>query len=173
MPKHGEISVSRLLEVFDYDKDSGLFTWKINRTKGVKAGQVAGTCNWAGYISLQVDGVKMLAHRAALAMSGFAINGLVDHKNGIRNDNKLSNLRVVTNSENLQNSTVASRRSKSGLKGVSWRSSTQKWRACITVNGRHKELGAFSSIEDASNAYLKAKKEFHLAWLDVPSKEIA
>jgi len=173
MSKHGEISRSRLLEVFEYDKDTGIFTWKIDRTKHAKAGCIAGASTWSGYISLQVDGVKMLAHRAAMVICGFDVSGPVDHINGSRSDNRISNLRIVTTAENNQNRNSAKGKTKSGKLGVSWRSRQGKWRATIVVNGKFKELGVYATVEEASQAYLSAKAILHPAWAPVPKKETA
>lgn len=79
----------------------------------------------------------------------------IDHKNGNGLDNRLKNLRIATESENSRNQNKR-RTNKSGFKGVSWGTRDNKWRSYITINGKFKSLGYYSSKEDAAKAYDKA-----------------
>jgi hypothetical protein len=84
----------------------------------------------------------------------------IDHINGNTLDNRICNLRAVTNGQNIANS---GRRRKgatySKFVGVTWHKQKQKWVAKIQVNHRNKHLGYFDSEEAASNAYQKALAE--------------
>lgn len=84
----------------------------------------------------------------------------VDHINGNSLDNRISNMRVVTHSQNLKNLKVNAR-NKSGFKGVSFIKNDKKWLASIQVNGKSKSLGRYLTKEDAYKAYCDASKEFH------------
>lgn len=86
---------------------------------------------------------------------------LVDHIGGYltRNDNRKFNLRYATHSQNNQN-VKKSLNNKSGVTGVSWDSTKQKWMAGITKDGHHHTIGRYDSFEDAVEARLKAEDEY-------------
>ena len=81
-------------------------------------------------------------------------NNLIDHIDGNPKNNNIENLRVVTNQENQWNQTRA--------KGYYWDKINKKWRASIKFNKIHKHLGHFELEEDARQAYLDAKKIYHI-----------
>jgi hypothetical protein len=83
----------------------------------------------------------------------------VDHKNGVRNDNRWCNLRDVTRSVNSQNQRHAPAGSKTGLFGV--QVDRNKFRARIIVTGTRHGLGSFESAEEAHQAYIDAKRSLH------------
>ena len=96
--------------------------------------------------------------------------GEVDHENGNGLDNRRSNIRIATRSQNNANRyTVQSRSSQS--KGVHWESSTGRWRAEITKDGVRYRLGRFNSQEEAAIAYHRKAQELfsefgHVAFRD-------
>lgn len=81
----------------------------------------------------------------------------VDHKNGNTLDNRRSNLRLCTRSQNAAN--IPTNRAKSGLRGVYFSKQKNKWKATITEGGREKHLGYFLDKESAARAYDKAAEE--------------
>jgi len=78
----------------------------------------------------------------------------IDHINGHTDDNQITNLRNVTHQQNHCNRTKA--------KGYSWNKQLQKWQASIKLNNKHIHLGLFVLEADARNAYLEAKKVYHI-----------
>jgi len=157
------LTQARLKEILDYDSQTGIFVWKKygNRTKH---GKIAGTKHGDGYIRIGIDYKLYLAHRLAwLFVYGYMPVELTDHINGIRNDNKISNLRECSSSQNSQN---RQRRNdnKSGFKGISWHKPAKKWQVFIKLNGQSKYLGTFqdlsSAIEARKNAAIKLHGEF-------------
>ncbi len=76
-----------------------------------------------------------------------------DHINHDTLDNRRVNLRAVTNQQNQWN--------QKNPKGYCWHKRDKKYQARIKVNGRGIHLGLFSTIKDARNAYLNAKKQYH------------
>jgi hypothetical protein len=86
----------------------------------------------------------------------------IDHINGNGLDNRRSNLRVVTRSENMQNQRKARADNKSsGLLGVSWHKPGRNWTAQITIAGKRTHLGIFDTSSEAHAAYLSAKRNLH------------
>jgi hypothetical protein len=161
--KKDDISISRVRELLDYNPDNGLFTWKVDRNRGLK-GMIAGHWQSAdprfrdGYVKIKIDDSTYCAHRLAwLLMTGAWPLDQVDHINGDRTDNRWLNLRLANNQQNRRNS-KKHRNNTSGIKGVSWDKNAGKWRAHIRINYKLKALGRFDNIEDARDAYQAAIK---------------
>lgn len=156
------LTAEALREVLDYDKDSGLFTWKKPTSLRVSIGEIAGARMAAGYISIGLYGTKHYAHRLAwLHAYGMAPSLHVDHINGVKHDNRLCNLRDVGRSTNLQNMMAKPKSSKSPLFGATFDAGRSKWTAQIKVNGKNIHLGRFETAEEAHAAYIDAKRRLH------------
>ena len=142
-----------------YDELTGVFVW----LSGHKRGKVAGSKHNAGYISICINRRIYLAHRLAwLYVTGTWPVNDIDHVDGVRDNNIFSNLRDVTKSQNMKNSSLSSS-STSGVTGVSLRSDTLKWRAHIKTNGKQTSLGTFNVFWDAVCARKSAEVclDFH------------
>ena len=152
--------IQRIKSVLTYDKDSGLFTWIKDVSSRAMTGQIAGT-RVNGYICISVFGKRYQAHRLAFALVNdkFPIL-MIDHRNGVIDDNRWLNLREATNSQNTCNSATSSRNT-TGIKGVSYDKSRNLYRARIDVNGIAIRLGRFDSIEEASQAVFDARLFYH------------
>jgi hypothetical protein len=108
--------------------------------------------NMHGYAFGGVLGVKLQAHRVVWALRyGAWPNGQIDHINGVRDDNRIFNLRDVTASENQKNQ-GRSKRNTSGVSGVSWCSRSKKWRAYSADQYRITHLGYHNCIGVAVKA---------------------
>lgn len=123
-----------------------------------KFSKTIGNLTNKGYIHPRIGCKHVLQHRIiASAFLGLDITDLkiqVDHINGIRNDNRLENLRLVTCQQNHFNRTKA--------RGYSWNKQHRKWQAKIKINGKTQHLGYFDTEESAHNAYLEAKEQLHI-----------
>lgn len=138
---------------FHYDPLSGLFV-RIRTAGGQPAGTIAGSLDRQGYVIIEIAGRDYRAHRLAwLVAYGEWPADQIDHRNRVRNDNRLCNLRAVSQGENNRNSPG---RAVSGYKGVSWNKSNQKWCARIKISGKQHFLGLFDDPRDAHAAYLLA-----------------
>jgi len=84
----------------------------------------------------------------------------VDHKNGDGLDNTRANLRLATPSQNGANQDIR-KDNTSGVKGVCWHKHASKWVAQIRINGKSKYLGLFTTLAEASTAYLTAAEANH------------
>lgn len=139
-----------------YDQSTGLFT----RLK-YKAGKGFEHINDQGYIIAFLLGKKYRAHHLAwLYVYGTLPKGQLDHINGIRTDNRIINLREVTNQENSKNAKLYST-NKIGHVGVG--KLNGRYRAFITVNYKSIHLGMFDTLEEAIEARKIAdlKYNFH------------
>lgn len=149
-----------------YDPDAGVFTWR--QPTGRKGrGSDAGSATYAGYRRIQIDGVAHHSHRLAwLYVTGRWPSHVIDHINGIRNDNRFCNLREATPQQNSRNKRVA-RKSASGFKGVYWHKGHGSWCAEIWVSGVKRHLGYFDNSENAAGAYQAAEKTLFGAFASV------
>lgn len=156
------LTQERLLEVLDYDRETGVFRWRIARGSKIKAGSVTGTKDRDGYLVIWIDYVRYKAHQLAwFYVHGEWPRGVIDHRNGERADNAIANLRDVSREVNQQNMRRATVSSKTGVLGVSFDASRMKFAAYISVDGRTKRLGRFQTADEASAAYLAAKRQLH------------
>lgn len=143
----------RLKELLHYNPETGVFTWKINRS-GKKVGDVAGCPakrQTNTYMVIGCDNFTFLAHRLAwLYMTGELPNHVIDHMDGNGLNNSWTNLRDVTPSENLRNLPIRSD-NKSGVNGVYWNKKTCRWVSnLITLDGKPISK-SFKLKEDAIN----------------------
>ena len=160
--KTDNITQEYLKSVLDYDPDTGVFKWNVNKGKGVKIGFVAGTIRKDGYIEIQIDGIKYLAHRLAFLYINGWLPSEVDHinNNGPKTDNRICNLRDATHSQNQQNK-GHQKNNKSGYKGVRWHNRHKKWYAQIKIDRKQIHLGSFDTPEKAHEAYKEAALRLH------------
>jgi len=151
------LTQSRLKEVLSYDPETGKFVRKVSRSNSVKVGSVAGTLSPLGYTQIRVDGKRYLAHRLAwLYTHGYFPENQIDHLNGIRNDNRIKNLREVSNACNLQNTKIRSDNT-SGFPGVYWHKQRRKWGAYIQIQGKPYHLGLYDTALGAALARYTAE----------------
>lgn len=158
MANKPSITTERLREVLGYNPETGAFVWLVSPRRNVAAGQVAGT-DENGYVRICIARKCYKAHRLAwLYFYGEWPCGEVDHINGVRNDNRISNLRLATHSQNRANVAKYSNNT-SGYKGVHWHKQNRKWQAVVNVNGKRISCGLFASREEAHAAYCKKAAE--------------
>lgn len=154
------LTADRLRELVDYDKESGIFTWRLSRRR-CRLGGIAGYTREDGYVFVRIDKRLYRAHRLAWLWSYGEFPALeIDHINRNPADNRLVNLREVDSSQNKQN--IAARRdNRSGYKGVFKHSQTGRWVAQIQADGKAKHLGCFAMLEEASFVYQRAVAIVH------------
>ena len=155
------LTYNGLKELLNYNPETGIFNWKIDRGNK-KSGDLAGCIDSHGYVIIRTSKIGYKAHRLAwFYVYGTWPENHIDHINGIRNDNRIENLRDVSRSINVQNQKIAQRNNKSGLLGVIWNKAINKFVAAIRINGKTTVIGKFDSKELAHEAYINAKRKFH------------
>lgn len=157
------LTQGRLCEVLDYDPASGVFIWKMRLAHRLQIGDVAGSLNNKGYLSIRIDTKIYLAHRLAWLYVHGEMPDRVEHRDRSKLNNSIDNLRLATQSQNLYN--VGLRDSNtSGVIGVHWdrnRGIKGKWVAQIRANGKSRHLGRFDTLEEAAAVRRKATEELH------------
>jgi len=165
-PTRSEISV-----YLDYDPETGVFIWK-TRSKlhfvnarawstwnARFAGKVAGNQCAGRYRNICLGYRTFQAHRLAWLIVHGEWPVHIDHINGDKGDNRIANLRSVSNAENRKNQATR-KDNTSGVQGVYWDRRNQKWMAKIQVEGKTVNLGRYSSIEEAAIRRTQAEREF-------------
>ena len=159
MSKTSELTQERLKELLHYDPETGLFTWIKRPSNRVKVGDIAGKPGPIGYVRIGISGVVYFAHRLVFLYMDGDFPEEVDHINGVRDDNRWSNLRRATKAENRRN--VGKKIvNTSGFKGVSFVERLGKYQARIWF---HKtiHLGLYDTPEEAHAAYCEAADRLH------------
>lgn len=164
MPKqhHPLPQLESLQEWLSYDPETGLVTWAKNPSRRTVAGQNAGFLHRNGYVYIDLFRRRMLAHRVAWMLHHGTDPGQmqIDHIDGDRTNNRISNLRIATNAENGRNAKLYNTNT-SGVKGVTWHAHTRKWLAKIGLNWRTHYVGIFDTVEEAAVAIQEARERLH------------
>lgn len=188
-----DLTQARAIEYYNYDASTGTFFFKerprhefsrqeLHTTHLKRVGKKAGCPNDAGYVKILIDGKYYSGHRVAwLIMTGEVVKYPefeIDHINGDRGDNRFSNLRKVTKSENQRNGSKRVNNT-SGVHGVNWKpkyNSTPgdgRWVARIWNGPRHVYLGGFKEKEHAEIARKAAERVLGFTGTDRPPNEFA
>jgi hypothetical protein len=155
------ITQKELKEVLEYNPETGVFTRIKSSNNPVKIGSIAGTIDKNGYRRITLNGKRYLAHRLAyFYMTGNFPENQIDHINHIRNDNRWTNLRPATKSENQSNAKI-SKRNTTGYKGVSYDKRRNKYRAEICHNHNRIKLGSYTTAIEAHAAYISMAKKLN------------
>ena len=151
-----------LSEWLDYNPETGVFLWRKYPGGSAKLGSPAGGLDDEGYWIIRLLKQQYKAHRIAWVMVyGEQPTCVIDHINGIKDDNRIENLRAATLSGNRRNGKIH-RDNKSGYKGVCWepRVKGRPWKATIRFEGRSISLGYFADPYEAHLAYCAAAKKY-------------
>lgn len=136
------LQLAAIRETYAYDPNTGVVSWKKKTNRCVVVGREAGF-NWT-------SGRNTYGRFPA---------GVIDHRNGVGTDNRLSNLRDVSHTENLRNQRL-SRANTSGRMGVDFHRASGQWRARIIVDQCECHIGLFASYEEAARARAAAERRY-------------
>lgn len=163
------LTAERARALLDYDPETGGFTRKPRPRSDFNSHNAFATWNtqhaWRpattntivnGYLRISIDGHEYRAHRVAwLVVHGYWPKH-IDHIDGDRSNNRIANLRDVTNRENCRNMKIG-RRNKTGVLGVYRRGN--RWVASIRSGSKNQHLGYFDTKNDAVHARKAAERE--------------
>lgn len=123
-------------------------SWYLHWNPDTKSFYVVGRVRVQGRLK------KIQLHRLIMSPSDDMV---VDHINHDTLDNRRSNLRVVTDAQNLQNRKGARKDSKSGIRGVYWNSQLNKWQAYVRLDKKLIHVGVFENINDAASCVSRVR----------------
>lgn len=155
-------SVFDLTSVLRYDHESGKLWWRSKGTaRSTGLEYPAGHLENTGYIAVVVFGMKYASHRLIWKMiTGKDPEFDLDHIDGNKTNNRISNLREASRIQNRQNARIPKNNS-TGIKGVGWNVMERKWVARIQSNHEKFFLGYFKSKTDAESAVREKRRELH------------
>ena len=150
-----QLALDQFKQLLRYESETGQFYWLVSRGKKM-AGSLAGSLNDDGYIKIKVGDKTYAAHRLAwLFQHGELPTGQIDHINGIRDDNRIENLRLASVKQNTWNRRMRTSNA-TGFRGVYLDKRYGRYAGAICVNGKRMHLGCFGSPEDAAKAVAEA-----------------
>lgn len=143
-----------LHQVFEY-KNGGLY-WKINK-QAISVGSKAGTIDYSRpYVRITLHGKRYQEHHLVFLMFNGVLPKQIDHINGIKNDNRIENLRLCTNSQNQYNT-----KPKNLRKNVSFYKRIGKWQVQLKINQKTLHFGYFEDVELADLVAHEARDLYH------------
>lgn len=150
-----------LRALYYYDAESGnVFRKEKGKGPNAEANDLVGWYDGKGYLNCRVAKQAYKLHRVIWTMVNGSIpdDMVIDHINGIKDDNRLANLRIATLSENGHN--CVKKYSSSGeFKGITYHTKKKRWEAEISVDNERFFLGGFKTAIEASEAYERASVE--------------
>lgn len=157
--KKPEFTLDQLHDLFIYDAKRGVLLDRRGWVAGDK-----GDKSRPKHRKISIDGVRYALHRVIwYYVYGVWPIGELDHIDGNCLNNCISNLREISHLKNMQNQIRPHKSNRStGVLGVTYVSSRNKYQAQINVDGQYKWLGYFDTLELAERAYRAAKSVYHL-----------
>lgn len=161
-------------DLLDYDRKTGVFTWRVGRRGRAKAGTKAGALAGKGHIQITIYNTRHYAHRLAwlITYGEWPPAGMdVDHIDGVGTNNAIANLRLATPSQNAANASGLRKNNTSGFRGVSLHRRIGRWEARIIVEGVVHHIGYHETAEEAARAYDRASLQLNgpFAYLNLPN----
>lgn len=155
-----ELTADELRRRLDYHPDVGFFTRRIDMGNQYPIGSIAGYRTTQGYILIEISRVKYFAHRLAwLHVHGRWPEDQIDHINGVRDDNRIANLRDIPAKDNQLNQPCHRKGRLVGAKPEK----NNTWRASIMVgckgSRKCRSLGTYPTEQQANAAFLEARRE--------------
>lgn len=159
-PSRRKVTQEQLRELFTLDPDEGVLRYRVKHLR-YKAGLVAGSVGHKGWRSIMVNQRRYQAHHLVwMYVHGRWPTHELDHVNGIRDDNRLSNLREADAFQQVMNS-ARPPTNKSGARNVYFIRKSGKFRVSVRYRGKHVHIGHFSTLQEASVAATDARNRLH------------
>jgi len=150
---------TRLHELFNYKPD-GFLVWVKPTANCLKTGDRSGSLTQAGYYRASVDGKRHYLHRLIWIWHNGSIPAgyQVDHINGVKSDNRIENLQLLTNRQNVAKGKKACKDNALPT-GVFKRQVNGRFWSAIVDGSKRRYLGSFATAEQASKAYENALEQ--------------
>jgi hypothetical protein len=150
--KIGNFNAYYAWTLFTYDPKTGELRNKIDRPsasgEGAKKGELAGSYNNYGYLTVWINGKHYQAHQIIwLMMTGEWPERGIDHMNREKADNPWNNLRLATHSQQGRNNLRVD--NTSGTTGVYWSNTYRRWIVQGNVDGKNQRYGSYRTKEEA------------------------
>lgn len=140
-------SQAYLKSLFEYR--DGVLYWKVKHSRKINAGQRAGSIRKDGYARIKIDGIGFFTHRLIyqLVHGDLEQSDVIDHWDGDRSNNKISNLRPCD-----QKSNIRKQKQSKDFPGICWHKVSSKWQAYYQdITGKPKTLGYYHNKFHAYN----------------------
>jgi hypothetical protein len=147
-----ELTKDLLHTLFDYE--DGKLYWK------GRCNKEAGSVGNRGYRCICINYRKYMAHRLIWIMHGNDPVEMLDHIDGDQLNNKIENLRPVTNSQNQRNQKLR-KDNTSGIKGVSWLNAHKRWAGQVWHKGKLYRAGYFKDKDECAAAVRELREKLH------------
>ena len=134
--------------------EDGALYWKVDRGSNAKAGFRAGRKLPTGYRSVHVSGRRYQEHRLIYLLHHGEMPVQIDHINGVKDDNRVENLRPATHSQNQVNTA-----DRTDFRGIRLVKKTGRWMARIYKDGKELRVGTYATECEAREAYRKRAQE--------------
>lgn len=158
MAKTNFIPSKEILQTLFTYKD-GILYWKVKPAQRVNIGDVAG-CQGQTYKQVYIFNKRYFLHRVIFMLHHGYIFDQVDHIDGNPSNNKIENLRSVTNSQNQLNRKISAK-NKTGYKGVCIHTQTGRYHVRLKFNGVEKSFGLYEDLELAGLVAQMAREKYH------------
>lgn len=163
-----ELPLNDLKQYLKYDPITGTFTHTQGRNKNKRADYVS---HKAGYCSVSVKSKRYFAHRVAYALyNNKSYVGIIDHINGDKKNNEITNLQELSNSVNIFKA-KGRKNNVSGRRGVHYNKKTKFWEAYITKDGKRIYLGIRKEKEQAIALRANAESIYYRSSLSFMSSK--
>ena len=157
-----DLTAQQVRDLFTYDPETGVLSWRVSRGWNIPAGMRAGTRTVRGYRKVAVNRGNYKEHRLIwLHYYGVWPTFEVDHINGVKDDNRIANLRDINPAHNTQNRTRPSANNSTGYLGVTKKAKGKTFTAAVELDGKSYSKSGFATAEEAYEAYVALKRRLH------------
>ena len=154
------MDIETIKNIFEYKNGKLFYINKTHKFSKIKIGDEAGSLYSNGYLNVKLQNKRYGVHRLVFAMHNGYFPKMLDHIDGNKLNNNIENLRPATRSENSSNRGLMTNNT-SGIKGVAWHKTSNKWEASCQVNKKRVKIGYFDELSEAEKAVKSFREQHH------------